>query len=353
MGFWSWLICLSGIIVIKQQSVRRDINKKCDSLKCVSFLVSIQYSYFLMTLKTFLSFLENKATPVSDQDNGKHDLETEDGVKSNQLIKPNRQITKVQLRPQKAKPFLRPVSLPLGSMLPSCILNERNSQNASLSPDKLGKSPIIEEISETQSLPSLNAGCRLSCYEPQTQKKTWDKQYKQYDITSKTAKIMTNISQENLIQETVNICALNASSNLVSNSVNAILPGKPYTGPIRVAKTAGETHSTASSPIATLRMPRSLQPPAETFYRPPSSNKAKPNDESSASKPCTAIIQEEVPELGVNPALDHGSLDSSSQHGKQQKPSSETLSPADLKPAYQRLRPKRMQELEHREAHFV
>ncbi|XP_063154364.1 rho GTPase-activating protein 29 isoform X2 [Candoia aspera] len=295
----------------------------------------------------------NRVAPVSDQDNGKYDLKTEDGVKSNQLIRPNCQITKVQLRSQRTKPFLRPVSLPLGPMLPPCILNERNSQNASLSPEKLGKSPVIEEVSETQSLPTVNAGCRLSCYDPQTQKKTWDKQYKQYDMTSRTAMIVTNISQENLTQESVNTCALGISSNLVNNSVNAIFPGKPYTGPVRAARTTVETHSTVSNPVATFRMPRTLQPPPGTFYKPPLNIKAKPNDESSAPKPYASIIQDEVPGLGVNPGLAHSSSDSSSQHGKQQKTSSETLSPADLKPTYQRLRPKRMQELEHREAHFV
>ncbi|XP_007422901.1 rho GTPase-activating protein 29 [Python bivittatus] len=295
----------------------------------------------------------NRVASVSDQDNGKHDLKTEDGVKSNQLIRPNRQITKVQLRSQRTKPFLRPVSLPLGPMLPPCILNERNSQNASLSPEKLGKSPVIEEVSETQSLPTVNAGCRLSCYDPQIQKKTWDKQYKQYDMTSRTAMIVTNISQENLTQESVNTCALSTSSNLVNNSVNAILPGKPYTGPVRAARTTVEAHSTVPNPVATFRMPRTLQPPPGTFYKPPPNNKAKPNDESSTPKPYAAIIQDEVPGLGVNPGLAHGTLDSSSHHGKQHKASSEALSPADLKPTYQRLRPKRMQELEHREAHFV
>uniref|UniRef100_A0A2D4IU22 Rho GTPase-activating protein 29 n=3 Tax=Micrurus TaxID=8634 RepID=A0A2D4IU22_MICLE len=289
---------------------------------------------------------DNKATPVSDQDNGKHDLETEDGVKSDQLTRPKHQIIKVQMRCQKSKPFLRPVSLPLGSMLPSCILNEQNFQNASQNPDKLGKSLIIEDISETQELPSANAGSRISCYDPQTQKKTWDKQYKQYDITSKTAKIMTNI-HENLTQESVNTCALNASGNFVNNSVNAILLCKPYTGPITTVR---ET----SSPVVTLKKPRCFQPPGETFYKPSSTNNnAKPNGESSASKCCAAIIHNDMPGLGVNPGLDHGFLDSSSQHRKEQKSSFETLSPADLKPAYQRLRPKRMQELEHREAHFV
>uniref|UniRef100_A0A670Y422 Rho GTPase-activating protein 29 n=1 Tax=Pseudonaja textilis TaxID=8673 RepID=A0A670Y422_PSETE len=289
---------------------------------------------------------DNKATPVSDQDNGKHDLETEYDVYSDQLIRPKHQIIKVRTRCHKSKPCSRPVSLPLGSVLPSCILNEQNFQNASLNPDKLGKSPVIEDISETQALPSANAGSRISYYDPQTQKKTWDKQYKQYDITSKTAKIMTNI-HENLTQESVNTCALNASGNFVNNSPNAIILCKPYTGPITTVKEA-------STPVVTLKKPRCFQPPRETFYKPSSpNNNAKPNGESSASKCCAAAIHNDMPGLGVNPGLDRSFLDFSSQPRKEQKSSFETPSPADLKPAYQRLRPKRMQELEHREAHFV
>lgn len=256
------------------------------------------------------------------------------------------------MRCQKSKPFFRPVSLPLGSMLPSCILNEQNFQNASLNPDKLGKSLIIEDISETQSLPSANAGSRISCYDPQSPKKTWDKQYKQYDMTSKTAKIMTNIP-ENLTQESINTCALNPSGNIVKNSVNAILLCKPCTGPITTVKPVGEAHCPVSTPVGSLKKPRCFQPPGGTFYKPSSNNNAKPNDESSASKCCTAIIHNDMPGLSVSPSLDHSFLDSSSQHRKQPKPDFETMSPTDLKPAYQRLRPKRMQELEHREAHFV
>uniref|UniRef100_A0A8C5RY04 Rho GTPase-activating protein 29 n=1 Tax=Laticauda laticaudata TaxID=8630 RepID=A0A8C5RY04_LATLA len=332
--------CIKSILSVEDKQASQESKG--------GFFVAMKgVSFYRRTISIIFHYIcNNKATPVSDQDNGKHVLETEDGVKSDQLIRPRHQIIKVQMRCQKSKPFLRPVSLPLGSVLPSCILNEQNFQNASLNPDKLGKSLVIENISETQALPSANAGSRISYYDPQIQKKTWDKQYKQYDITSKTAKIMTNI-HENLTQESINTCALNASGNFVNNSMNAILLCKPYTGSITTVKEA-------STPVVTLKKPRCFQPSGETFYKPSSpNNNAKPNGESSASKCCAAIIHNDMPGLGVNPGLDHSFLDSSSQHRKEQKSSFETLSPADLKPAYQRLRPKRMQELEHREAHFV
>ncbi|KAJ6658429.1 hypothetical protein lerEdw1_020133 [Lerista edwardsae] len=295
----------------------------------------------------------NAVAPVSDQDN-EHSLpRIDDSVKVSHLLRPNRQITKVQLRAQRTKPVVRPVSLPLGQMLPPCVLNERNSRNVGLSPDKLGKSPVIEEVSETQLLPAVNAGCRLSCYDPQTLKKSWDKQYKQYDMTARTAMIVTNIPQENRTQETVNTSALSTPSNLASSSVNAILPNKPYTVPVRVARTTIEGHATDLNLLPAFRTPRTLQPPPGTFYKPPSNNNVKQNGESSATKPCTASVLDETPRLATSPVLAQGSLSSSCQPAKQQTTHSEALSPTDLKPPYQRLRPKRMQELEHREAHFV
>lgn len=237
-------------------------------------------------------------------------------------------------------------------MLPPCVLNEKNSRNAGLSTEKLGKSPVIEEVSEPPLLPAVNVGCRLSCYDPQTLKKTWDKQYKQYDMTPRTAMIVTNLPQENRTQEPINTSALVSSSNIV-NSVNAILPNKPYTVPVRAARTTAEGHTPDSNPLAAFRTPRTLQPPPGTFYKPPANNKAKQNEKSSSPKPCAEVVKDETPKLAANPGLVQDPLENSSLNVKQQKISSEAVSPTDLKPTYQRLRPKRMQELEQREAHFV
>lgn len=237
-------------------------------------------------------------------------------------------------------------------MLPPCVLNEKNSRNAGLSTEKFGKSPVIEEVSETPLLPAVNVGCRLSCYDPQTLKKAWDKQYKQYDMTPRTAMIVTNLPQENRTQESVSTCALASSSNIVNNSGNAILPNKPYTVPVRAARTTAEGNTPDSNPLAAFRTPRTLQPPPGTFYKPPANNKVKQNDESSSPKLCTEADKDETPKLTVNPWLVQVSLGSSSQNVKQNI-SSEAVPTTDLKPTYQRLRPKRMQELEQREAHFV
>ncbi|XP_067394539.1 rho GTPase-activating protein 29 isoform X2 [Emydura macquarii macquarii] len=300
----------------------------------------------------------NAVTPVSDKD---HELSHSlaDGCKVNNLlpVKPSRQITKVQLRSQRIKPVIRPVSLPVDRILPPCVLNERNSGNVgALSPEKLGRNPTIEEVSETKALPAVNACCRLSCYDTQTLRKTWDKQYKQYDMTARTAMIMTNIPQENRAHESGSACASYSSYSIGNNSVNAILPNKPYTVPVRSVRMTTDGNGPDSNPLAVFRPPRTLQPPPGTFYKPPSNNKAKQNEESSVPNACAAasassvLAQDNTVKLVGNSVL---ASDAPGQHTNQQKMSSDDLTSLELKSTYKRLRPKRMQELEHREAHFV
>ncbi|NWI11236.1 RHG29 protein, partial [Crypturellus soui] len=270
-------------------------------------------------------------------------------------VKPNRQITKVPLRVPRTKPAIRPVSLPVDRILPPCVLNERNSRNAgAVSPEKLGRSPTIEEVSEVKSLPTVNTCCRLSCYDSQTLRKTWDKQYKQYDITARTAMIVTNVPQENRALESGTAGALSSSCSVSNNSVNAILPSKPYSISLRSGRTT-EGNGPDTHPLSAFRAPRTLQPPPGTFYKPPS-NKSKQNEEGSFAKACVlasasdVLPQDNAVKLARSSALLSGDP---IKNTSEQKTSSEDIHPADLKPAYQRLRPKRIQELEHREAHFV
>ncbi|NXA52813.1 RHG29 protein, partial [Nothocercus julius] len=294
--------------------------------------------------------------PASEKDDDSLLSVGEDSCKTNLFpAKPNRQITKVPLRIPRTKPAIRPVSLPVDRILPPCVLNERNSRNAgAVSPEKLGRSPTIEEVSEVKSLPSVNTCCRLSCYDPQTLRKTWDKQYKQYDITARTAMIVTNVPQENRALESGTAGALSSSCSVGNNSVNAILPSKPYSVSLRSGRTT-EGNGPDTHPLAAFRAPRTLQPPPGTFYKPPP-NKSKQNEEASSAKACllasasAALPQDNAVKLARSSVLLSGDP---IKNTSEQKTSSEDIHPADLKPAYQRLRPKRIQELEHREAHFV
>ncbi|XP_054068429.1 rho GTPase-activating protein 29 isoform X2 [Rissa tridactyla] len=296
-------------------------------------------------------------SPASERDSDSFVCLGEDSCKINLFpAKPNRQITKVPLRVPRTKPATRPVSLPVDRILPPCVLNERNSRNAgAVSPEKLGRSPTIEEVSEVKALPAVNTCCRLPCYDTQMLRKTWDKQYKQYDITARTAMIVTNVRQENRALESGTAGALSSSCSTGNNSANTILPSKPYSVSVRSGRTATEGNGPDANPLAAFRAPRTLQPPPGTFYKPPS-NKSKENEEGSFAKACApasaspVLHQDNTVKLARSSALPSGDPE---QNTNEQKTSSEDIHPTDLKPTYQRLRPKRIQELEHREAHFV
>ncbi|XP_072723678.1 rho GTPase-activating protein 29 isoform X4 [Ciconia boyciana] len=303
------------------------------------------------------SLTESSATSILDINIPAPKEPGEDSCKINLFpAKPNRQITKVPLRVPRTKPATRPVSLPVDRILPPCVLNERNSRNAgAVTPEKLGRSPTIEEVSEVKALPAVNTCCRLPCYDTQMLRKTWDKQYKQYDITARTAMIVTKVSQENQALESGTAGALSSSCSIGNNSANASIPSKPYSVSVRSGRTATEGNGPDANPLAAFRAPRTLQPPPGTFYKPPS-NKSKQNEEGPFAKACaptssSAVLhQDNTVQLARSSVLPSGDPE---QNTNGQKTSSEDIHPTDMKPTYQRLRPKRIQELEHREAHFV
>ncbi|KAM3669005.1 rho GTPase-activating protein 29 isoform 4-T4 [Ammospiza maritima maritima] len=295
------------------------------------------------------------ASPASEKDNDPFISLGEDPCQVNLVaVKPNRQMGKVPLRAPRTKAASRPVSLPVDRILPPCVLNERNSRNAgAISSEKLGRSPTIEEVSEVKAVPAVDTCCRLPCYDSQMLRKTWDKQYKQYDITARTAMIVTNAPQEIRALESGTAGALSSSSSLGNNPAKAILPNKPYSV-VGSGRTAAEENGPDVNPLAAFRPPRTLQPPPGTFYKPPS-NKSKENGDGSSAKACaptgasSVLPQDNTVKLARSSAL----LSGDEQNTNEQKSSSEDSHSTDLKPAYHRLRPKRIQELEHREAHFV
>ncbi|XP_039411850.1 rho GTPase-activating protein 29 isoform X3 [Corvus cornix cornix] len=302
------------------------------------------------------SITGDAVSPASEKDSDPFISLGEDACKMNLLpVKPNRQIAKVPLRAPRTKPASRPVSLPVDRILPPCVLNERNSRNAgAVSAEKLGRSPTIEEVSEVKALPAADTCCRLPCYDTQMLRKTWDKQYKQYDITARTAMIMTNVPREIRALESGTAGALSSSCSLGNNSANAILSNKPYSI-VGSGRTAAEENGPDVNPLTAFRAPRTLQPPPGTFYKPPS-NKSKENGDDSSAKACaptsasSVLHQDDIVKLARSSALPSGHPE---QNTNEQKSNSEDIHPTDLKPAYHRLRPKRIQELEHREAHFV
>ncbi|KAM8931006.1 rho GTPase-activating protein 29 [Pelodytes ibericus] len=292
---------------------------------------------------------------ITENEVGETKRSTEDTSKTNISlpVKSYRNITKVQLRAPRAKPVVRPLSLPVDRLLPSSVINENNSRNVGATiADKYSKNPIIEEISESKPCPTSSCH-RYSCYETQGNRKAWDKQYKQYDITPRTAMIMTNVPQEIRAHESASAGTI-VPPSLVS--ISAILPKLPSSSHILSGVSASEGIAPDPSPLAALRAPRTLQPPPGTFYKPPS-YKLKQSEETSPSNEPPAIpnkVYSQVNNNNVNLITDSDPVsDIQGQIKNPQKNNVEDLQPTDVKPTYQRLRSKRMQELEHREAHFV
>uniref|UniRef100_A0A8C7KZ46 Rho GTPase-activating protein 29 n=1 Tax=Oncorhynchus kisutch TaxID=8019 RepID=A0A8C7KZ46_ONCKI len=127
---------------------------------------------------------------------------------------------KVQLRPQRARILSRPISMPLERLplpTPSQVL-DRNSRNNTLDPT----ANTIVESAEPEK-PRIGGGSRVSTYYIDTQqavqRRPWDRKYKHYDVTPRTAMIMANLPN-------------------------------PYTVLLK------------------FRQPRILQPPPGTFYKP-------------------------------------------------------------------------------------
>ncbi|XP_069593774.1 rho GTPase-activating protein 29 isoform X2 [Ranitomeya imitator] len=288
---------------------------------------------------------------ISDGDVAVGRRSSEDLSKTNVSVpvKSYRQIPKVPMRAPRAKPVARPVSLPVDRLLPPSVLNE-NSRNVGVTTsDKLGKSPIIEEVSEHKPLPTINSCHRLSCYDSQSYRKPWDKQYKQYDITPRTAMIMTNVPPEIRAHDS-GPTSLPSSTTCIS----ATLPKMPSATQLKPI--AIDSNSTETGLLSAYRAPRTLQPPPGTFYKPPS-YKTKPSEETSpsdSSSPSLVKAQCQMNNNNVNLIGDSDvATDLQGQIKNSEKAAPEDSPQADVKSTFPRLRPKRVQELEHREAHFV
>ncbi|XP_066547994.1 rho GTPase-activating protein 29 isoform X1 [Amia ocellicauda] len=279
-----------------------------------------------------------------------------DGPKPNvSFSKLNHSTTKVQLRSPRSKLASRPISMPVERLLNPSQLNEKNSKHCA----EREPGPTIEESSEGTKNISY---CRNTYIDTQSLRRTWDKQYKHYNITPRTAMIMANIPQDSRPNDpgVSSVSPSSSSYNLGSTSGSTILPNKPYTIAVRPVRTLVRDGNFFDSnpPSSGFRAPRTLQPPPGTFYKPPSSNRAKqptdlvPKTYATAAKSAGTGPGEE--ERAAEPTdCEAASPDSGAPQPPSPNSSPEELSQSEAKPVYQRLRPRRLQEFEHREAHFV
>ncbi|XP_060940980.1 rho GTPase-activating protein 29-like [Limanda limanda] len=314
---------------------------------------------------------------------------------------------KVQLRAQRTRQGCRPISMPLERLPAPVQISERNNRNAAANVDSASSSER-ESVSETiREIPEpeksrQSGSSRVSTYyitpfidTHSMQRRTWDRKYKHYDVTPRTAMIMANLPPSSAgvqpLKATVPV-SLNSttapptsvvSTSPGSTSIFSTSPYMPGWTPKRENDTGSSAGGSSSSPNLplTLRAPRTLQPPPGTFYKPPVSinNRARtlPNWTTTVTTTTTTTSTMASAPLsqGVTPspaltsppqthlqtqdstdsAIDPGVMTSASLSPPQSPPPSspDDLSPSETKPVYQRLRTRRLQELEHREAHFV
>ncbi|KAK9528021.1 hypothetical protein VZT92_014525 [Zoarces viviparus] len=282
-------------------------------------------------------------------------------------------VARVQLRHPRNKLSSRPVSLPAERILNRGQVDENNTRNSTDQDDRKGGGldQSIEEVDETENT-KLRAGThyRGTFIDTQTLRRTWDKQYK-HDVASRTVRIVASSPTETTAVDASNVSpSVPVSSSSFSlgttGSISTIFPHRPYTVAVRPSRTLRrEDNVIKYDPVATVfRAPRTLQPPPGTFYKPPSrskvkvlqncalANSAEDEDEEEEEDDDDEELGIEI-EVSVDEPLEED--DEAEQGAMSQSPSSspEELSPDQAKPVYQRLRPRRLQEVERREAHFV
>uniref|UniRef100_A0A673WBJ2 Rho GTPase-activating protein 29 n=1 Tax=Salmo trutta TaxID=8032 RepID=A0A673WBJ2_SALTR len=262
------------------------------------------------------------------------------------LIRARHTTSRVHLRQPRSKLVSRPMSMPAERLLnPAHGVDERNARNtADLdsedvtgSAGSIARDQSIEEVSEDEKPKSrASSHYRSTFIDTGTLRRTWDRQYKHYDITPRTAKIITNLPTAD---KEVEDSTTSLSTSVPSSS--SIYPNRPYTIAVRPGRTLKREENVCeySSMPTAFRPPRTLQPPPGTFYKPPSGSKDKVLGDAPQKK---------------HVSVDEPSVDEDDVDEDTEAPHS---SPEDLsdeaKPVYQRLRARRLQEFEHREAHFV
>ncbi|XP_074544762.1 rho GTPase-activating protein 29-like isoform X2 [Halichoeres trimaculatus] len=311
---------------------------------------------------------------------------------------------RVLLRTQRPKFVARPISMPLERLPCPAQIGERNNRNTSVKAESgsADQTPVSESIQEIPELEKARqSSSRVSTYyitpfidTQAMQRRTWDRKYKHYDVTPRTAMIVANLPAASAGVQPVKAAmpvAMSVAVTTVSvvpttSSVCTIFSGSPYTVTVKPGWTskressASGGESSSLNHLLTLRAPRTLQPPPGTFYKPPVSINSRartlpnwtttvttitttatvssptPTSPSEVATTPPTVSSPQQPRLQRQDSTDSTKVSTSETLSPPQSPppsSPDDLSPGEAKPVYQRLRPRRLQELEHREAHFV
>ncbi|TRY62481.1 hypothetical protein DNTS_007143 [Danionella cerebrum] len=278
-------------------------------------------------------------------------------------------VSRVQLRPPRPKLVSRPISMPAERLLNLSKVDECNVKNCTEQDDNHTRDPVIEEVSEEEKPKSRASNhYRKSYIDTQTLRRTWDKQYKHHDVTPKTLVVNNSAASESVSNDTKHHTLALTSSSFSEHTKTpcTVLTNRPYTIAVRPGRTLRrEGNVSEYCPVPTaFRPPRTLQPPPGTFYKPPG-GKTKSEVELSSRSTANSTEEEEEDDdddeegFGVEVSVDEPEPEptpdtiSTSPIPQSPSSSSEELGQNESKPVYQRLRSRRMQDLEHREAHFV
>ncbi|XP_056155296.1 rho GTPase-activating protein 29-like isoform X2 [Lampris incognitus] len=287
-------------------------------------------------------------------------------------------VTRVQLRQQRNKLSSRPASIPAERLSNRSQVDENNARNGAMRGEgrRGGCDQSIEEACEDEKPKSrASTHYRSTFIDTQTLRRTWDKQYKHCEISFRTSKAVAGSSVESPAADASNLSAsvpASVSAYIGSTTTNNICPNRPYTIAVRPSRTLRkEGNVDEFGPVTTtFRAPRTLQPPPGTFYKPPSGTKAKVLEKCASANSAEEEEEEEEEEdeeeeeeLGIEIEV---SVDEPLEEDIEAEqaaislsgPQSPSSSPEELgqnqaKPVYPRLRPRHLQEVEHREAHFV
>ncbi|KAM6217384.1 LOW QUALITY PROTEIN: rho GTPase-activating protein 29-like [Rhynchocyon petersi] len=157
---------------------------------------------------------------------------------------------------QRTKVMVRPVSLPIDRLLLTSCPHERNGRYlGNVNSEWVQRNPAIEGISKNTP-PTV---CfKLDGSDLQTLQKIWDKQYEQNELTSKTARIISNSRQDKGVTTKMKT----SGDHLVS----AAQANRPYMELVRSAREVLELQSWDSNPLAPVRAPRTQQPQPWTAF---------------------------------------------------------------------------------------
>lgn len=285
-------------------------------------------------------------------------------------------VSRVQLRPPRPKLGTRPISMPAERLLNLAKVDECNVKNTAEQEDDSARDPVIEEVSEVEKPKSrVSNHYRKSYIDTQTLRRTWDKQYKHHDITPRTVVITANSTADSEVDNVFASSITTISLSDHTKTASTVHANTPYSVTVRPGRTLRrEGNVSEYCPVPTaFRPPRTLQPPPGTFYKPPGSkSKSLTEVEMKISRATANSTEEEEedddeeeeeeegfsvevsvdePDLDPEPSLEQDSQNSIPPQSPSSSP--EELGQNGTRPVYQRLRSRRMQDLEHREAHFV